>query len=81
MVEAAGWPEVGGALERTIRFESFPAAIAFVNRVADLAEEVDHHPDIAISYRNVTFRLVTHSAGEITDNDRAVAAAIDALGQ
>jgi 4a-hydroxytetrahydrobiopterin dehydratase len=68
------WHEVDGALERTFEFPSFPEAIAFVNRVAELAEQENHHPDVAISYKKVTLRWVTHSAGGITDRDRELAA-------
>ncbi|HEX4518251.1 MAG TPA: 4a-hydroxytetrahydrobiopterin dehydratase [Gaiellaceae bacterium] len=74
-----GWAEVDGALERTFRLESFPAAIAFVTRVAGLAEAENHHPDIAISYRDVTLRWRTHSAEAITDRDRELASASAAL--
>ena len=68
-----GWDEVDGALQREFRFESFPAAIEFVNRVAELAEAENHHPDIAVSYREVTLRWRTHSADAITDRDREMA--------
>ena len=68
-----GWEERDGALEREFELPSFAAAIAFVNRVAELAEAANHHPDIAISYRRVTLRWTTHSAGGITDRDRALA--------
>jgi 4a-hydroxytetrahydrobiopterin dehydratase len=73
------WSEVDGALERSYELDSFVAAIAFVNRVAELAEGEHHHPDIAISYRMVTLRWTTHSAGGITDRDRELAARSDAL--
>ena len=75
----AGWAEVDDALERKLEFESFPAAIEFVRRLADLAESENHHPDIAISYRRVTVRWTTHSAGGITERDRALAAETDRL--
>ena len=68
-----GWTEVDGALEREFAFESFMAAIAFVNRVAELAEAENHHPDIAVDYRKVTLRWRTHSAEAITDRDREMA--------
>jgi 4a-hydroxytetrahydrobiopterin dehydratase len=68
-----GWSEVDGALEREFRFDDFRAAIAFVNRVADLAESENHHPDIRIAYRNVNLRWWTHTAGGITDRDRELA--------
>ncbi len=70
-----GWDEVDGALQREFSFESFPQAIAFVGRVAELAEAENHHPDIAVSYKRVTLRWVTHSAGGITERDRELARA------
>lgn len=79
MAESADWQEVDGALERTVELPSFPEAIAFVNRLAEAAERENHHPDIAISYRKVTVRWTTHSAGGITERDRALAAETDTL--
>jgi 4a-hydroxytetrahydrobiopterin dehydratase len=73
------WQEVDGALQRQFELPSFPEAIAFVNRVAELAEQENHHPDIAISYRKVTLRWTTHSEGGITERDRELAARTDAL--
>ena len=73
------WARSGSSLRRTIEFDSFPAAIAFVDRVAVLAEQADHHPDIDIRYRQVTFVLSTHSAGGLTARDFEVAAGIDRL--
>jgi 4a-hydroxytetrahydrobiopterin dehydratase len=69
------WSEVDGALERTFQCASFPAAVAFVNRIAEVAERENHHPDILLSYRKVTVRWVSHSAGGITDRDHVLAAA------
>ena len=59
---------------REFELESFPAAIEFVRRLADLAESEDHHPDIDIRYRRVVVRWSTHSAGGVTDRDRELAA-------
>ena len=73
MHNAADWIEHDGALERTYELPSFREAIAFVGRVADLAEEANHHPDIAVSYKKVTLRWTTHSEGGITDRDRELA--------
>jgi 4a-hydroxytetrahydrobiopterin dehydratase len=73
------WREVEGALERTYELGSFEEAIAFLNRVAVLAEAENHHPDIAIAYRKVTLRWTTHSAGGITDRDRELARRSDEL--
>ena len=77
MTAQSDWPVVNEALERTFELESFPAAVAFVNRLAELAEAENHHPDLLLSYRTVTVRWATHSAGGITDRDRALAAATD----
>ena len=76
---AEGWTEVDGALERTFELASFAAALDFVNRVGALAEAENHHPDIAISYRRVTIRWWTHTAGGITDRDRELAEKTDEL--
>lgn len=74
-----GWIDSQGALERTFELPSFRDAIAFVGRVADLAEEANHHPDITISYKKVTLRWTTHSAGGLTDLDYELASRTDAL--
>ena len=70
---ADGWDEVDGKLERSFEFAGFPEAIAFVNRVAELAEGENHHPDVDIRYRRVTVRWWTHTAGGVTDRDRELA--------
>jgi 4a-hydroxytetrahydrobiopterin dehydratase len=79
LVTLEGWNEVNRALERAFEFPSFPEAISFVNRVAELAEGENHHPDIAIHYRTVTLRWWTHTAGGVTDRDRELAARSAAL--
>jgi 4a-hydroxytetrahydrobiopterin dehydratase len=73
------WPEVDGALDKELEFASFPAAIAFVDRLAELAESENHHPDIDIRYRRVRVRWSTHSAGGVTDRDRELASRTDTL--
>lgn len=75
-----GWRQEGEALVRDLRFEDFAEAMAFVNRVADAAEEANHHPDILIhGWNNVRLTLSTHSEGRLTDADHALAARIDEL--
>jgi 4a-hydroxytetrahydrobiopterin dehydratase len=59
----------GGALQRTFSFGDFTEAMAFVNRMAELAEQQQHHPDIMIRYSKVTLTLSTHDAGGVTDRD------------
>jgi 4a-hydroxytetrahydrobiopterin dehydratase len=74
MDEPGDWNEVDDALERTFVFGGFAEALAFVNRVGELAETENHHPDIRIDYSRVTLRWWTHTAGGITDRDRDLAA-------
>ena len=59
------------SISRTYQFPTFPAAIRFVDYVAELAEAANHHPDIDVRYNRVTLTLSTHDAGGITDNDFA----------
>ncbi|MBU3706882.1 MAG: 4a-hydroxytetrahydrobiopterin dehydratase [Mycobacterium sp.] len=73
-----GWQRADGALRRSVTFGSFLDGIEGVRRVAELAERADHHPDIDIRWRTVTFVLVTHSEGGITDKDVELAGAINA---
>jgi 4a-hydroxytetrahydrobiopterin dehydratase len=73
------WEEIEGALERTFRFKNFAAAMDFVNRVAEVAEEANHHPDIAIHYNRVTLRFWTHTENAITDRDIELARRVSTL--
>jgi len=72
-----GWERVDGALRRSVKFGAFLDGIDAVRRVAEHAEREDHHPDIDIRWRTVTFALVTHSEGGITDRDVQMAAEIN----
>lgn len=74
-----GWERSDGTLRRSIKFDSFLAGIDAVRRVADRAEAADHHPDIDIRWRTVTFALVTHSEGGITEKDVEMAGEINRL--
>jgi 4a-hydroxytetrahydrobiopterin dehydratase len=72
-----GWEREGDAIVRTAKLPTFPAAIEAVREVAEIAEARNHHPDIDIRYRNVTFRCSTHSEGGITGKDVELAGEID----
>ena len=72
-----GWELKEGAIVRLYKFKDFKESMAFVNRVADLAEAADHHPDILILYNKVRLTLVTHSAGGLTQKDFDLARQID----
>jgi 4a-hydroxytetrahydrobiopterin dehydratase len=73
-----GWELDGDRLRKRYTLDSFKAAIAFVNRVAALAEAADHHPDILIEYRHVTLTLTTHDEGGLSARDFSLAGRIDA---
>jgi 4a-hydroxytetrahydrobiopterin dehydratase len=74
-----GWNEVRGALQRGFRFADFEAAIAFVNRLAGVAEAANHHPDIHVSWNAVTVRWTTHTKHAITERDIELAAQTNKL--
>ena len=75
------WREEGQELVRDLEFDDFAGALAYVNRVGEVAEEANHHPDILIhGWNKVRLSLSTHSEGRITDADHAMAARIDGLG-
>jgi 4a-hydroxytetrahydrobiopterin dehydratase len=80
MASDAVWRQEGESLVRDYELADFKAAIAFVNRVADLAEEANHHPDILVhGWNKVRLTLTTHSEGGLTENDHQLAERIDAL--
>jgi 4a-hydroxytetrahydrobiopterin dehydratase len=75
------WRQEGEVLVRELKFKDFAEAMAYVNRVADLAEEVNHHPDILVhGWNQVRLTLSTHSQGGITQSDLDLARGIDGLG-
>ena len=74
------WRREGEELVRTVRCDTFRAAITLVSRVADAAEAADHHPDIEINWKRVTFRVTTKASHGLTAKDVAMAATIDRLG-
>jgi 4a-hydroxytetrahydrobiopterin dehydratase len=76
--ELPGWSRSGTTIEREYRFGGFGEAIAFVNRVAELADAADHHPDIDIRYDRVRLSLTTHDSGGLTERDFALARRVDA---
>ena len=73
------WREEDGKLRGEVKKRDFVEAMAFVNRVADAAESMDHHPDIFISWNTVRLELWTHTSGSVSAKDRELAAKIDAV--
>jgi 4a-hydroxytetrahydrobiopterin dehydratase len=81
LARLAGWTGDPTGIERSVQAPSFLAGIRLVDAVAQAAEDADHHPDIDIRWRTVTFRLSTHSAGGVTAKDIDLAGQINALAE
>ena len=75
------WDHEKKQIERTFEFDDFAQAIDFVNAVAEIAEEEEHHPDIDLRYNKVRLMLSTHSKGGLTERDFDLAERIDTLSE
>ena len=75
------WNKQSASIVRTFQFKDFAGALDFVNKVARVAEEANHHPDIDIRWNKVTLTLATHSQGGLTQNDFDLARKVDALAR
>jgi 4a-hydroxytetrahydrobiopterin dehydratase len=75
-----GWEREGDAIRKQFQLEDFKGSVDFVNRLTPVAEDMNHHPDLEISWNKVTVRISTHSEGGLTENDFELASKIDALG-
>jgi 4a-hydroxytetrahydrobiopterin dehydratase len=75
-----GWERNGEAIVKQFDNGDFKGSVDFVNRLTPEAEEMDHHPDLEISWKTVTVTITTHSEGGLTDGDFELARRIDALG-
>lgn len=74
-----GWKKNGAAIQRIFEFPDFKAAMQFVNKIADAAEQANHHPDIDIRYNKVTMSLVSHDSGGVTPRDVRMAEKINQI--
>jgi len=74
-----GWSVEGKKIKKSFEFESFSGSMIFLNRVAEIAEQEGHHPDISLSYNRVNLELWTHSVGGLSENDFILAAKIDKI--
>lgn len=79
LAELPHWRRSGDAITRTLSFTGFPEAVAFVTRLVEPAEAMQHHPDVDLRYNRVVISLSTHDAGGLTASDVTLAARIDAL--
>lgn len=75
----SSWKLSGKTLHRSFKFESFKSAMDFVNQVADVANEMNHHPDIHVSFDKVSLELSSHDAGGITERDLSLAGRINEI--
>jgi 4a-hydroxytetrahydrobiopterin dehydratase len=75
--ELEGWERAGDALRKQFKLDDFKGSVDFVNRITPAAEEMNHHPDLEISWNTVTVSLSTHSEGGITESDFELAGRID----
>lgn len=76
-----GWTRENQKIKQTFKFKDFVSAVDFVNRLVEPAEAAAHHPDLAISYNQVTVELTTHDAGGITQKDLELAKTISQLAE
>ena len=76
-----GWERDGDAIRKTYEGEDFMSSVDLVNRLAPVAEEMNHHPDLEISWNKVTVTLSTHSEGGLTENDFELAGRIDGVAE
>ncbi|MFF5226185.1 4a-hydroxytetrahydrobiopterin dehydratase [Dactylosporangium sp. NPDC000521] len=79
LTQLDGWSGDASGIERSVKAATFLDGIRLVAEVAHLAEQADHHPDIDIRWRTVTFRLITHSEGGVTSRDIGLAGQINDL--
>jgi 4a-hydroxytetrahydrobiopterin dehydratase len=79
MESLSGWCLANDAISKKFDLPTYPDAIAAVTRVGFEAEAADHHPDVTMSWKRVTFSLTTHDAGGLTEKDFALAKKIEAL--
>ena len=77
--ELSGWKHEAKALMKTFTFDDYPSGIAFVNRLAGVAEDQGHHPDLEVGYGSVVVHISTHSEGGVTARDFRLASAADRL--
>lgn len=73
------WMEENNCLVKEFKFADFKTALAFVNQVGEIAEGMNHHPDVELGWGRVKLRLSTHSEHKITEKDHRLAAAIDQI--
>jgi 4a-hydroxytetrahydrobiopterin dehydratase len=80
LADREGWERSGDAIVKQFDNGDFKGSVEFVNRLTPEAEEMNHHPDLEVSWKTVTVTITTHSEGGLTEGDFELARRIDALG-
>jgi 4a-hydroxytetrahydrobiopterin dehydratase len=79
LAELNGWEREGDAITKTFELADFVGSVEFIKRVVAPAEDMNHHPDLSVSWNQVGVSITTHAAGGLTENDFELAKRIDAL--
>jgi 4a-hydroxytetrahydrobiopterin dehydratase len=77
--ELEGWTREGDTIVREFKLDDFQGSVDFINRLTPVAEDMNHHPDLQVSWNKVTVSITTHSEGGLTENDFELAKSIDPL--
>jgi 4a-hydroxytetrahydrobiopterin dehydratase len=77
--ELEGWRREGDSIVREFKLDDFMGSVDFINRLTPVAEDMNHHPDLQVSWNKVTVSITTHSEGGLTENDFELAKSIDPL--
>jgi 4a-hydroxytetrahydrobiopterin dehydratase len=77
--ELEGWRRDGESIVKEFKLDDFVGSVDFINRLAPVAEEMNHHPDLQVSWNKVVVSITTHSEGGLTENDFELAKSIDPL--
>ena len=79
LADREGWKRDGDAIAKTFELEDFVGSVEFIKKLVEPAEDMNHHPDLTVSWNKVTVSITTHAAGGLTENDFELAKRIDAL--
>jgi 4a-hydroxytetrahydrobiopterin dehydratase len=79
LAQLEGWRRRGEAIAKEFKLDDFVGSVDFINRLTPVAEEMNHHPDLQVSWNTVTVSITTHSEGGLTENDFELAKKIDPL--
>jgi 4a-hydroxytetrahydrobiopterin dehydratase len=79
LADLSGWERDGDAIRKSFKRGDFKGSVDFINQVTPIAEDMNHHPDLEVSWDTVTVSITTHAEGGLTENDFELASKIDAI--